>query len=199
MALSARHITRRGLRACAVLCGLGFGSVVSAQSLDVPKSFSVFDRFCRPALQGLEQMKAVLTVPGPAGEKVYAVSPDGNYITVQTAQDDFIIVAEFRYGPGFVARNCLVQQLVAQPIAYETVDAAFQAARWTGPDIVMTGGEVLEEVPAVGAMRLGGTGNITRPRAGYLIYGATEPAGSLVQAITGQGVFTLTGFFLGPR
>ncbi len=178
---------------CGVIC-LALSTAAAAQTMDVPKAFQVFDRFCRPALISLDAFKAVASVPGPAGEKVYAVSPDGHFIAAQTSVDDFIVLAEFRYGAGFVARNCLVQQLTAQPADHAGIEAAFHAARWSGPTVTMTGGEVMEEIPSVGAMRLGGVGNITRPRGGYMIHGATEPAGSIVYATTGENLFTLSGF-----
>ena len=178
---------------------LSLSTVVAAQGIDVPKTFAAFDRFCRPALQGIEALKDVVSVPGPNGEKVFAVSPDGHAISAQTSVDDVIIVAEFRYGAGFVLRNCLAQQIVATADDYRSIDAAFQAAVWRGPEITMTGGEIVEEVPAVGAMRLAGAGNIARPRGVYMINGATEPDGSLVQAMTAQGVFTLTGFVRAAR
>lgn len=178
---------------------LVLATAATAQTVDVPKTFQLFDRFCRPALIGLDAFKEVASVPGPFGEKVFSVSPDGHFITAQTGVDDFIVLAEYRYGPGFVSRNCMVQQIVAAAVDYPTVDAALQSELWSGEGVTVTGGEVVEEIPAIGAMRMAGTGNITRPRSGYMIYGATEPSGSIVHALTAQGMFTLTGNVLVPR
>ena len=195
MALSAITYPLRAL----TFALLSLALPASAQPLDVPKSFELFDRFCRPALTGLETLKPILPVPGPFGEKVYAVSPDGNLITVQTGLDDYLVLAEFRYGPGFVMRNCMVQQLIAPTSDLATLEAAFQAQVWRGDGIVMTGGEVVEEIPAIGMMAMTGRGNVTRSRNSYVIVGATEPAGSVVQVMIAQGVFTLTGFVAVPR
>ncbi len=179
-----------------VMMWLVLATAATAQAIDVPKTFQTFDRFCRPALVGLDGFKAVATVPGPDGEKVFSASPDGHFIAAQTGVDDFIVLAEFRYGPGFVARNCIVQQIVAASVDYPTVDAALRSALWSGENVTITGGGVVEEIPAIGAMRMAGVGNITRPRSGYMICGATEPAGSIVQALTAPGIFTLTGHVL---
>lgn len=181
------------------LAWLLLATAATAQAIDVPKTFQVFDRFCRPALIGLDDFKEIAPVPGPFGEKVYSVSPDGHFITAQTGIDDFLVLAEFRYSQGFVARNCMVQQIVAGATNTPNVEAALQSALWSGAGVSVTGGEVVEEIPAIGIMRLAGTGNITRPRSSYLIQGATEPAGSLVQVQTAQGMFMLTGFVIEPR
>lgn len=181
------------------LAWLLLATAATAQAIDVPKTFQVFDRFCRPALISLDDFKEVAPVPGPFGEKVYSVSPDGHFITAQTGVDDFIVLAEFRYGPGIVARNCMVQQIVAGAADTPSIDAALQSPLWSGEGVSVTGGEVIEEVPAIGMMRLAGTGNITRPRNSYLIQGATQPAGSLVQVQSAQGMFMLTGFVIEPR
>ena len=75
------------------------------------------------------------------------------------------------------------QRVVTEP--------AFLAHAPKGPGITMTGGTYTEELPAIGSFALAGVGNIRSERSEYMLFGATEPAGSVMNAYIGDNIFLL--------
>ncbi len=186
------------IRATLISLGLLTSPLAAQQSYDFDRHFALFNEFCGAAMKGLEPLKAVTQVPGPSGERVFAVSPDGNLITYQTGRDDFLIIGSFRYQPGFVIRECMVQQIGASVQKLDEIEAEFLARAPSGDGISATGGRVVEDIPPVGAFAVSG-GMITRPRASYVIYGAMEPQGTIMQSHLADGMFTLNAFVLAAR
>lgn len=176
----------------AALISLTLAAPAAAQgTFDVPRHFEMFDRFCRPALQGIEAFKAVVTVPGPTGEQVFSVTPDGYVIDAKTGVEGFLISASFFYGPDSVMRFCQVENLEVMGTQRAVTEPAFLAAAPNGDGIKMFGGPRSEELPGIGSFALAGVGNIKSVRSQYTFFGATEPPGSIMGAYIGDNIFIL--------
>lgn len=176
---------------CIATVSIAGNGLDAQQTYDVPKHFEMFDRYCRAALAGIEPFKATVRVPGPTGEQVFGVSPDGHHIVAKTGIDGFLVSASFQYGPGVVVRFCQVENLVVTGTRRDITEPAFLGAVPQGPGITITGGQVVEELPAIGSFALAGQGNIRTLRSQYNIFGATEPPGSFMTAYIGDNIFLL--------
>lgn len=192
-----RAVWRRAAALVAMLPGVVNAQQIPTGSFDLPRTFSIFNEYCTAAMQGLEVLKPKLPVPGPAGEQVYAVSPDGNLITYQTARDEFLIIGAFRYHPNFVLRECMVQQIVGAMNPGPELVQEFLSLAPKGDGITMTGGRVSEQIPPAGLMALAGM--IVRDRYEYLIYGAMQPQGTMMLAGMADGNFRLNSYVAVPR
>ena len=189
-------------RISAFLIACGAAIPLKAQAaFDVPRHLAMFDRFCRPALHGLEVFKAVVTVPGATGEQVFAVSPDGHFIDAKTGVEDFLISASFAYGPASVTRFCQVEFLGASPTerTRAATEPLFLKLAPKGDGVTMTGGPIRQELPAIGSFAIPGLGNITSVRSQYTFFGATKPAGSTMSAYIGDNIFLLNAVAIVAR
>jgi len=179
----------------------GAAPTVALAGYDVPRHLAMFDTYCRPALVGLEKFTEIVTAPGPQGERVFSVSPDGHYISAKTGIDGFLVSASFVYGPGRVTRFCQVEfmESVGTTRPRDTTEQAFLALAPKGPNITMTGGPVVEELPAIGSFAAAGVGNIASVRSQYTFFGATEPAGSTMSAYIGDNIFLINAMAIAAR
>lgn len=175
-----------------LLISLALAAPAAAQNaFDMAKHFEMFDRYCRPAMQGLEPFKAAVSVPGPLGEPVFSVSPDGFVIDAYTGIEGFLVTAKFHFSDTDILRFCHIQDLTTVGTQLSVTEPAFLANAPKGEGIRMYGGQKLEEIPAVGTLAMAGLGNLKSPRATYNIYGAMDPPEAVITAYMGDNQFTL--------
>jgi len=193
--MSRREIT------LALACLTSAAPVAALAGYDVPKHLAMFDRYCRPALLGLDKFTAIVAAPGPQGERVFSVSPDGHYITAKTGIDGFLVSASFVYGPGRVTRFCQVEFMegVGSVRPRASTEQSFLALAPKGQDVTITGGPTTEELPAIGSFAAAGVGNIASVRSQYTLFGATEPPGSTMSAYIGDNIFLLNAMVIAAR
>ncbi|QDC08780.1 hypothetical protein FHY55_05810 [Oceanicola sp. D3] len=172
----------------------------ASAAVDVPRAFELFDAYCRPAMQGIEALREVAKVPGPNGEQVFAQTEDGSWITYHTGEGDFLVTGGYRYGAQSEMRDCMVQQVggIAGQEPVEPVEAEFLDLAPGGEGIAISGGKVLEEMPAVGHFAMIPKGH-RNDRREYVIEGAMEPPEAVMIGSMGPGVFRLNAFAVIPR
>ncbi|MBS8226931.1 hypothetical protein [Vannielia litorea] len=186
------------MRAAALL--LLLAAAPASAAVDVPRAFELFDAYCRPAMQGIEALRGVATVPGPGGEKVFAETDDGSWVTYATGEGDFLVIGAYRYGAGTEMRECMVQQVggIAGQEPVEPVEAAFLDLVPEGEGITMSGGKVMEEMPPVGHFAMMPKGHLNDRRE-YTLLGAMDPPEAIMMGSMGPGVFRLNAYAVIPQ
>jgi len=160
---------------------------------DVQRAFVVFDRYCVAAMQGLDALRPLVPVPGPLGEQVWSVSPDGHSIDMQTADGDFIVIVTFRYMTAVEQRDCMVQQFNALlpaeqvPVVAEAVLGHLTAR--AGTSVV---GGLHRVEPVTPGFDVPGTPRVTVEHVNYTVADGRGPGGVILNAWVTENVVNLS-------